>query len=192
MAAVLSTFEDSALIQLALVGQTECFTVLMNRHLPTVRKRIRSIVPNATDAEDVLQAVLLNVWRHLSTFRSESSFRTWMTRVATNEALQSCRRVQASPICRALHDLDAFASSSESPLHSLTRAETAQVVRKAVVELPVKYRQVLILREFEQLSAREIAQSLQSSIPMVKTRLFRGRLMLLAALQRSRSGLALG
>ena len=118
MAVVLSTFEDSALIQLALVGQTECFTVLMNRHLPTVRKRIRSIVPNASDAEDVLQAVLLNVWRHLSTFRSESSFRTWMTRVATNEAVQSYRRVQASPICRTLHDLDAFASASESPLHS--------------------------------------------------------------------------
>ena len=192
MAVVLSTFEDSALIQLALVGQTECFTVLMNRHLPAVKRRIRSIVSNITDAEDVLQMVLLKVWRHLSTFRSESSFRTWMTRVATNEALQSCRRVQASPISRELHDLDAFASSSESPLHSLTRAETAQVVRKAVVELPVKYRQVLILREFEQLSAREIAQSLQSSIPMVKTRLFRARLMLLAALQRSRSGLALG
>jgi DNA-directed RNA polymerase specialized sigma24 family protein len=60
------------------------------------------------------------------------------------------------------------------------------------VDLPVKYRQVLILREFEQLSAREIAQSLQSSIPMAKTRLFRARLMLLAALQRSRSGLGLG
>ena len=192
MAVVLSAFEDSTLIQLALVGQTECFTVLMNRHLPAVKRRIRSIVPNTTDAEDVLQMVLLKAWRHLSTFRSESSFRTWMTRVATNEALQSCRRLQASPICRALHDLDAFASSSESPLHSLTRAETAQVVRKAVVDLPVKYRQILILREFEQLSAREIAQSLQSSIPMVKTRLFRARLMLLAALQRSRSGLALG
>jgi len=192
MAVVLSAFEDSTLIQLALVGQTECFTVLMNRHLPAVKRRIRSIVPNTTDAEDVLQMVLLKAWRHLSTFRSESSFRTWMTRVATNEALQSCRRLQASPICRALHDLDAFASSSESPLHSLTRAETAQVVRKAVVDLPVKYRQILILREFEQLSAREIAQSLQSSIPMVKTPLFRARLMLLAALQRSRSGLALG
>jgi RNA polymerase sigma-70 factor (ECF subfamily) len=192
MALELSTFEDSALIQLALVGQTECFTVLMNRHLPAVRRRIRSIVRNTTDAEDVLQVVLLKVWRHLSTFRSESSFRTWMTRVATNEALQSCRRVQASPIRRALHDLDTFASSSESPLHSLTRAETAQVVRKAVVDLPVKYRQVLILREFEQLSEREIAQSLQSNISVVKTRLFRARLMLLAALQRSRSGLGIG
>ena len=188
----LARFEDSTLIKLALEGQTECFAVLMDRHLIAVRKRIASMVGNATDAEDLLQEVLLKVWRHLSTFRSESSFRTWMTRVATNEALQSCRRLHASPICRALYDLDAFASFSESPLHSLTRAETAQVVRKAVVDLPVKYRQVLILREFEQLSAREIAQSLQSSIPMVKTRLFRGRLILLAALQRSRSGLALG
>src|SRR5271169_2908119 len=87
--APLATFEDSALIKLALEGQTECFTVLTNRHLPAVRRRIASIVPNTTDADDLLQEVLLKVWRHLSTFRSESTFRTWMTRVAINVALQS-------------------------------------------------------------------------------------------------------
>jgi RNA polymerase sigma-70 factor, ECF subfamily len=188
MAALLATFEDSELIQLALAGQAECFTVLTNRHLPAVRRRIRSIVPNTTDAEDVLQEVLLKVWRHLSKFRSESSFRTWMTRVATNEALQTYRREQGRPISRALHDLDTFASPSESPLQSLTRAETTQVVRKAVVELPTKYRQVLILREFEQLSAQETAESLHTSIPAVKTRLFRARLMLMAVIETLKTG----
>ena len=92
MAPPLATFEDSALIKMALAGQTECFTVLTNRHLPAVRRHIVSIVPNRTDADDLLQEVLLKVWLHLSTFRSESSFRTWMTRVAINEALQSFRQ----------------------------------------------------------------------------------------------------
>ena len=186
MAPPLLTFEDSALIKLALAGQTECFAVLTNRHLPSVRRRIRSMVQNATDAEDVLQEVLLKVWRHLSAFRSQSSFRTWMTRVAVNEALQSYRREQCRPLCTATWNLDALASPNESALQSLTRAQTTQVIRKAVVELPAKYRQVLILREFEQFSAREIAQSLHSRIPAVKTRLFRARLMLLAAVQRSK------
>ena len=174
----LASFEDSVLIELALAGQSECFTVLMDRHLVAVKRCIGSMVRNAADSEDLVQEVLLKVWRHLSTFRSQSSFRTWMTRVAINEALQSYRRERRRPICQALADFDTFASSNESPLQSLTRAETTQVVRKAVVDLPAKYRQVLILREFEQLSVGEIAQSLHSSIPAVKTQLFRARLML--------------
>ena len=136
------------------------------------------MVRNQTDADDLLQEVLLKVWHHLSTFRSESSFRTWMTRVAINETLQSYRRRQRRPICRTFGDFDSFASHYESPLQSLTRAEAIQLVRKAVGQLPAKYRQALILREFEQLSLGEIAQSLHSSIPAVKTRLFRARLML--------------
>jgi RNA polymerase sigma-70 factor (ECF subfamily) len=178
MAPPLSTFEDNALIKLALAGQAECFTVLMNRHLPAVRRRIGSIVRNTADVEDLLQEVLLKVWRHLSTFRSQSSFRTWMTRVAINEVLQSYRREQHRPICQSLGDFDTFPSRDESALQYLTRAETTRLVRKAVVELPAKYRQVLILREFDQLSVVEIARSLHSSIAAVKTRLFRARLML--------------
>jgi len=162
------------------------FMVLTNRHLPAVRRRIGSIVPNTADVDDLLQEVLLKVWRHLSTFRYQSSFRTWMTRVAINEALQSYRRAGCRPICQALADFDTFASPNESALQSLTRAETTQIVRKAVVQLPAKYRQALILFEFEQLTAREIAQSLHLSIPTVKTRLFRARLLLLASLRRSK------
>jgi len=187
MVPILATFDDSALLKLTLAGQTECFTVLTNRHLPAVRKRIAWMVGNAADADDLLQEVLLKVWLHLSTFRSESSFRTWMTHIAINEALQSYRRKQSRPLCQAVGDLDAFASPTESPLQALTRAETTLIVRKAVVALPAKYRQVLILREFEQLSTREIARLLQSSIPAVKTRHFRARLKLLTALQRLRT-----
>ncbi len=181
-----ATFEDSALIKLALAGQAECFAVLMDRHLFAIRRRISSMVQNPADAEDVLQEVSLKVWRRLSTFRSESSFRTWMTRVAINEALQSFRQEQRRPLCQALENLESVASSDESPYQSFSRVETTRAVRRAVAELPAKHRDVLILRDLRELSARETAQSLESTVPAVKTRLFRARLMLLAAVQRSR------
>lgn len=182
----LATFEDSALIELSLAGQAECFAALMDRHLAAVRRRIGSLVRSETDADDVLQDVSLKVWRRLSTFRAESSFRTWMTRVAVNEALQAYRREQRTPHLQAFGNLDDLVSPGESPHQSLARVEVTQAVRSAVAELPAKYRQVLILRDLEERSAQETAQSLQSTISAVKTRLFRARLMLLAALQRSR------
>jgi RNA polymerase sigma-70 factor, ECF subfamily len=187
MAPPLANLEDGILIKLALAGQTECFTVLVHRHLPAVRRRICCMVPNAADADDLLQKVLFKVWRHLSTFRSESSFRTWMTRVAINAALQSYRRLRSVPLCKTLDDLDALASHGESPQQCFARLERAQAIRGAVAGLPAKYSQILILRDLEELSERETAQCLQSSIPAVKTRLFRARLMLSSALRRPRN-----
>jgi DNA-directed RNA polymerase specialized sigma24 family protein len=108
-----ATFEDSALIQQALVGEPDCFAVLMDRHLAAVRRRIGSMVRNLADLDDILQEVALKVWLHLSTFRADSSFRTWITRVAINEALQSYRRNLRTPACQPLRDLDAFASCCE-------------------------------------------------------------------------------
>jgi RNA polymerase sigma-70 factor (ECF subfamily) len=188
MSPALAAVEDSALIEMALAGQSECFTLLMDRHLGAVRRRVRSMVRSAADLEDLLQEVLLKVWLHLSTFRSESSFRTWMTRVAINEALQANRREQCRPPrSQELRDLDTFTSAVESPYRSLARREAIQAVRNAVMKLPAKYRQVLILRDLDQLDTLETAQSLQASVPAVKTRLQRARLMLLARLQRSRT-----
>ena len=179
------TFEDSTLIQLTLAGQSECFAVLMNRHIDAVRKCVRSLVRNATEAEDVLQETQYKVWRCLSTFRSESSFRTWMTRVAVNEARQSYRRSRRW-MCQEPGDCDVFASRCESQDESMIRAEVVRAVRSAVVELPALYSRALILRYLENLSARETAKRLHSTIPAVKSRLFRGRGMLLAALRQSR------
>jgi RNA polymerase sigma-70 factor (ECF subfamily) len=181
-----ATFEDTMLIELALAGRPECFSALMDRHLSPVKRRIGTMVRNVTDLDDVLQEVMFKVWLHLSTFRSESSFRTWITRVAINEVLQTYRRERHRPTCQPLGDLNAFASSVESPFQSLARVENVEAVRRAVVGLPAKYRQVLILHDLEQRTARETARSLQVTIPAVKTRLHRGRLLLSSALQERR------
>jgi RNA polymerase sigma-70 factor (ECF subfamily) len=142
-------------------------------------------VKNPADTDDLFQEVALKVWLHLSTFRSESSFRTWVTRVATNEALQSYRRQKRRPLCRPFDDFETIASAAEPVDRSLARDEAAQSVRIAIEELPERYRQVIILRDLEQHSTRETARSLHSSIEAVKARHFRARLALLAALQQS-------
>ncbi len=185
MTPALTMADDSTLIRLTLEGQAEGFAALMDRHLPAVRKRIGWMVRNPSDTDDLLQDVSLKVWGHLSTFRAESPFRTWIIRVAINEVLQSYRRKRSRLTCQMLADFDA-ACPRESPYQSCARAEERNTVHKAVAELPATYRQVLILRDLEQLSARETARCLRSSIPAVKIRLFRARVMLSTLLQRRR------
>lgn len=181
----ITKFDDSTLIKLALAGQVECFAALMDRHITAVRRRILSMLHNADDADDLLQEVQLRVWRNLSTFRSESAFRTWIIRVAINEVLQSYRREKRRAICQPLIDMDVLPARSESPHQSTVRAETAAMVRRAVSKLPPKYGQVLILRDLQEFTERETAHSLELSIPAVKSRLLRARLKLLTALRRS-------
>jgi RNA polymerase sigma-70 factor (ECF subfamily) len=181
----LTTFDDKTLISMTLAGQPECFAVLMDRHLLAVRRLVVSMLRNSVEADDIVQEVLLKVWRNLSKYRSEASFRTWMTRVAINEALQSFRRNRYHSRCQSPDDLDAMASFCESPHHHLARAEAIRHVHKALAGLPEKYRKVLELRELDQLSMRETAESVQASVPAVKSRLFRARVLLNASLRRS-------
>jgi RNA polymerase sigma-70 factor (ECF subfamily) len=150
----------------------------MNRHLPAVRKRVKSISRNTSDEDDLVQETFLNAWRHLSSFRSDASFRTWITRVATNEVLQQYRRNRRSSIAPAATDLDRFASHDESPYQALVRVEAYQTIRTAVARLPEKYRRVLILRDLDELTTHETARCIQSGLPLVKSRHFRARRML--------------
>jgi RNA polymerase sigma-70 factor (ECF subfamily) len=180
-----ATFDDNTLIRMTLSGQPECFAVLMDRHLHAVKRHVIAMLHNTVDADDLVQEVLLKVWRSLSSFRSEASFRTWMTRVAINEVLQWYRRERRRSRHQSPDDLDSFPSFCDTPHHHFARAEARQHVRRALARLPRKYREVLVLREFNELSMRETAHSVRASIPAVKSRLFRARALLSSSLQQS-------
>src|SRR5438034_6922291 len=167
-----AALQDSILIERTLAGQNECFAVLMNRHMTAVRGRVKSMVRNKSDEDDLVQETFLKAWRHLSSFRSDASFRTWITRVATNEVLQQYRRDRRTPIVPG-ERLDACASKAESPHEVLVRVEARRTIRNAVAGLPEKYRRVLILRDLDELTTHEAARRLESSPPLVKCRLFR-------------------
>lgn len=94
----ITTFKDGVLIELALAGQAECFSVLVDRHKTAVRRRIRSMLRNTADADDLVQEAFLKAWRHLASFRAEASFRTWINQIAVNEVMQLYRRQRCSRI----------------------------------------------------------------------------------------------
>lgn len=180
----IATLEDSALIERSLEGKRECFDVLFARHQWAVRKRIRSIAWSEPNEDDIVQQVFLKAWCHLSSFRSACSFRTWITRIAINEVFQLYRRKNQNPLCRSTVDLDALSSNIESPQKSLERKQEAESLRNAIAGLPRMYRDVLVMHYLEERSELEIARAVAGSLPSVKSRLYRARHMLLAALQR--------
>jgi RNA polymerase sigma-70 factor (ECF subfamily) len=186
----IETLDDQILVRRAVAGEAECFTVLVHRHLGALNNHIRSMLRNETEADDLVQEVLLKAWLHLPAFRFESSFRTWAMRIATNEVIQSFRRERRQGLSQPVDDFDMLASPRESPIQSVVRVEREQVVRRAVSRLPITHRRVLVLRYLQEKNERETARCLESSTAAVKSRLFRARKMLLASFERERFDVA--
>jgi RNA polymerase sigma-70 factor (ECF subfamily) len=174
----LANCDDGALIQMAIDGRSDCFSVLMGRHLVAVKKRLRFMVSNEADLDDLVQEVQLKTWLHLATFRKESNLRTWMIRIGINQAWQSYRRSQCRPVCQPLDDSAGIASHEASPHQRLLQGEATNAVRAAVAKLPPKYREVLILRDLTELCGEKAAERLQIKSGTLKTRLLRARVML--------------
>ncbi|MBV8830184.1 MAG: sigma-70 family RNA polymerase sigma factor [Acidobacteriaceae bacterium] len=189
MTAPIARFEDKTLIELTVAGQSECFSVLMDRHGKAVRKCIGALVRNRSDVEDLIQNTFLKAWRGLPTFRFEANFRTWLTSVAANEALALHRRGRSRPFCLPITNLENVRSWGESPEQTLARLEARLTVRRAIAGLPNKYREILTLCDLQQLTIHEAARQLKSSTSLVKTRLFRARHMLAKALKQDAAGL---
>jgi RNA polymerase sigma-70 factor (ECF subfamily) len=172
------TLTDQVLIEMAVTGRSDCFSLLMDRHMTAVRRHVRAMVPNEPDQEDVLQEVLLKVWRHLADFRLECSLRTWMIQIASNEARQWYRRHTSRRVFQPLEDSGPIASMQDSPEKRLLRNEAARVLHSGLATLPAKYRDVLVLRYFEEHCGEDTARCLGITVPAVKTRTFRARRLL--------------
>jgi RNA polymerase sigma-70 factor (ECF subfamily) len=161
-------------------------------HAGRVYNLARRMLGNDADAEDVVQDVLVQVVRKLHTFRGDADLTTWLHRVTVNAALAH-RRKRAHREQREIHDpLDHFVDSgmhgnpvrpwSVEPDRQALDRETQQLVEKAIAELPELYRDVYVLADVEQLPNAEIADMLGLSLPAVKSRLHRGRLLMRHAL----------
>lgn len=147
---------------------------------------IWGILQNEADAEEVLQETFLKALEHIGDFRGEAQFRTWLIQIALNEARMRRRKYRPG-----LHDsLDEEREENPgfqprelsdwrpSPEEKLAKKELAALLDRAVHSLPKIYQEVFLLRDVEQLSNDETAQVLGISIPAVKTRVLRARLMM--------------
>jgi len=176
---------DVELVAQAQCGKLEAFEELVRRHTQLIYRALIAILGDAADAQDTMQDALLSAFKHIGGFQGRSKFSTWLVSIARNAALQLLRgRRDTESLDENETGEDRrfrprqIAAWQEDPEQSYSRTEIRQLVEKGLLRLPAKYRVVVILRDVEQLSTDEVARQLGLSIPAVKTRLLRGRLML--------------
>jgi len=146
----------------------------------------RGILRNDSEAEDVVQETYVRAFTHLQDFRGDSSFATWLGRIAINEALGRLRRQRASVEWTSLPPgtLEAqiiqfpLSAASEDPEKSMAQREIQHVVEHAIDDLPEAFRIVFITRVIEGMNVEETAEILGLKPETVKTRLHRARTML--------------
>jgi RNA polymerase sigma-70 factor (ECF subfamily) len=152
----------------------------------------RRMLNNDLDAEDVTQDVLLQVVRKLPSFRGESAFPTWLHRVTVNAALGHRRKKASSDQHLTMESLDSILERahriapvrrwSVSPDAAALDRETQQLMERAIAGLPEPYRDVFVLSDEEGIANADICEMLGLTLPAVKSRLHRARLMLRDAL----------
>jgi RNA polymerase sigma-70 factor, ECF subfamily len=176
---------DSELVAQAQGGQLDAFEELVRRHTQLIYRTLMAILGNALDAQDAMQDTLLSAFKHISGFQGRSKFSTWLVSIARNTALQSLRgRKNVDSLDGGEYEEDRdfrprqIKAWQDNPEQCHSKAEIRQLVERGLLQLPAKYRVVVMLRDIEQLSGDDVSRQLGLSVPTVKTRLLRGRLML--------------
>jgi RNA polymerase sigma-70 factor (ECF subfamily) len=173
---------DAGLIQEAQAGSKVAFGKLVEKYYEMVHAIAFGILHNHEMARDVGQEVFLKVYREITTFEGKSKFKTWLYRIATNRALDEVRKK------RHVDSLDATDESDEddkppviivdpgrSPRDQATQRELREVLDDAIEHLSPEHRAVLVLREWQELSYEEIAETLGVELGTVMSRLYYAR-----------------
>jgi RNA polymerase sigma-70 factor (ECF subfamily) len=177
---------EAEIIARILAGEKDLFHDLIRPYERMVYLAVFSILNNEADAEDATQEAMLSAYRHLSSFRADAKFSTWLVTIAINEGRQRLRRSHRAPLESIDEHMDAKGDYTpalltdwrEIPLEALERKELRQELRSAVAELPDIYRQVFTLRDLEELNVQETGEALGITANVVRVRLHRARILL--------------
>ena len=174
-------------IRRILAGEKQLFHDLIRPCERSIYFLLFSILKNEAEAEDVSQETVIKVFQNLNKFRGDSQFRTWVLSIARNEGLGRLRKISN----RREDSIDAetddqtgdftpaiLTSWREIPAEALERKELGNSLRRAIEGLPEIYRNVVLLRDIEEMDIRESAAALGISEASVKVRLHRARALL--------------
>ena len=176
--------DDLALIELVLAGDRRAFEPLVRKHERRVFRVALAVLGNVEDAEEAMQDSFIKAYRHLAQFRGESRFTTWLTRIAVNEALQKRQARKESISLNESPEVESrslpgrFEPWTADPEKLYGKLEIRHLVEGAIQALPPIYRETLVLRDIEEMRAEEAAEALGITVPALKSRLLRARLLL--------------
>jgi RNA polymerase sigma-70 factor (ECF subfamily) len=184
--------DELPLVERARAGDAAAFSELVERYERKIYRLAKHITQNDEDAEDVLQESFLKAYSHLDSFQGDSKFYTWLVRIAVNEALMKLRKRKSDKTVSLDEPQDTgedlvareIAVWEDDPEKKYSREELADILSKAVDSLKPSFRTVFVLRDIEELSTEDTAETLGISVPAVKSRLLRARLQLREKLTR--------
>jgi RNA polymerase sigma-70 factor (ECF subfamily) len=181
--------DEAALIRKIVGGERDLFGDLIAPHLSPLSRIVRAAIGAHPEVEDIVQQTALKAFTHLAQFRFEAGFRTWLIQIGVNEARQWRRKCASSRFLEftpcAFSELP-IGDQSHSPFIEYQRSEMGARLGVALARLPEKYRNVILLRDFEDLSISEVAVRLGLTVPAVKTRHRRARQKVAGFLERSK------
>ena len=172
--------QDLDLLASAATGDRSAFQALCVRHAVALY-RIAVRLSGSVDAEDVVQECLLTAWREAGSFRGEAQVRTWLAQMVINSCRLRARRAVRQAGVSLEHAVE-VACSHPTAEERVSRTQMGQLLSRALDALPLEMREVLLLRDVEQMSGADVARVLSLSLPAVKSRLHRARLELKSSL----------
>ncbi|MBA5689042.1 RNA polymerase sigma factor [Rugamonas apoptosis] len=182
-------WSDAELAHRVAAGEREAFTVLMRRHNRSLYRAARSILRDDAEAEDALQDAYLLAFGAIGQYRADAKLGTWLTRIVVNEALARARRgrrraevIQLDGMAEPGEEQDMSNGERESPENAAMRAQMRLLLEQSIDQLPDAFRTVFVLRAVEEMSGEEVAACLGIPEATVRSRFFRARSLLRAAL----------
>ena len=184
---------DELIVERALTGDAEAFGEIVRRWERRIFALTYGMLGREEDARDATQETFLAAFRNLRGFRGEAKVSSWLHRIAVNQCISRQRRTKVRSESALDEEQEKQASTFATPL-SFSPARLAEgrqqtmAVRRAINSLPIELRQVVVMKEFEELTFREIADALDLPLSTVKSRLYTALKQLQMRLQKFESG----
>ena len=168
---------DGTIVERALAGDPEAFGEIVRRWERRIFALSYGMLGREDEARDATQETFLAAFRNLRGFRGEAKVSSWLHRIAVNQCISRQRRARVRSESaiedeEERHAAQFAAPVGYSPSHVIESQQETDAVRRAIQSLPVELRQVVIMKEFEELTFREIAEALDIPLSTVKSRLY--------------------
>lgn len=165
---------DNELLELIQKDRKKGFKVLIKQNQDMILNLAYSYLGSKEESEDLAQEAFIKIYYKIHTFKGMSKLSTWMYRITVNmckDKLRESYKLKTVP-------LESHKTYLHSKEHNFDQKEIQELVHNAIINLPLKYRTIIILKEFEEKSYKEIASILQCSIGTIESRLHRARKIL--------------
>lgn len=168
---------DEQIVERAQAGDAEAFGEIVRRWERRIYALAFGMLGREEDARDATQETFIAAFRNLRGFRGEAKVSSWLHRIAVNQCITRQRRAKVRGETALEDEFEAdgasyFAPAQESPVRAAESRQRTEMVRRAINALPPELRQVILMKEFEELTFQEIAEALDLPLSTVKSRLY--------------------